>query len=88
MFYGMPFLVASVFLGLCLVWWLIYFHVGGRVVALGVWLCGRWFFVASYDACAGNATIDSSRTKKESLRRSFLFSFILCTLGLLRSLPH
>jgi len=27
-------------------------------------------------ACGGNTTIDSSRTKKEPLRSSFLFSFI------------
>jgi len=68
--------------------WLIYLHVGGRVVALRVRLCGRWFLVASYGACGGNVTIDSSRIKKESLRSSFLFSFILCTHGRLRSLPY
>jgi hypothetical protein len=38
-------------------------------------------------ACGGNTTIDSSRTKKEPLRSSFLFSFIICTLRQLRSLP-
>jgi hypothetical protein len=56
------------------------------MVALGVRLCGRWFLAASYGACGGNATIDSSRTKKEPLKSSFLFSFILCTLGRLCSL--
>jgi hypothetical protein len=86
-FYGMPSLAASVYLGLCLVGWLIFSLAGGQVVVLGVRLCRRWFLVASYGACGGNATIDSSRTKKEPLRSSFLFSFILCTLGRLRSLP-
>jgi hypothetical protein len=57
------------------------------VVGFRVRLCGRWFPAVSYGACGGNATIDSSRTKKEPLRSSFLFSFILCTLGRLRSLP-
>jgi hypothetical protein len=33
----------------------------------------------------GNAMIDSSRTMKELLRNSFPFSFILCTLGRLRT---
>jgi len=57
------------------------------VAALGVRLCGRWFIVASYSAYGGNVTIDSLWTKKEPLRSSFLFSFILCTLGWLRFLP-
>jgi len=68
--------------------WLIYLHVGRQLVALKVRLCRRWFFVVSYSACGRNATIDSSRTKKESLRSSFLFSFILCTLGWMHSLPY
>jgi len=86
-FFGMLFLAASIFLGLCLVGWLIFSLAGGQVVAHGVRLCGRWFLVAFYGACGGNAMIDSLRTKKEPLRSSFLFSFILCTLGRLRSLP-
>jgi hypothetical protein len=57
------------------------------VVALRVRLCGRWPLAASYGACGGIATIDSSRTNKEPLKSSFLFSFILCTFGRLRSLP-
>jgi hypothetical protein len=55
------------------------------VVVLGVQPCGRWSLVAFCGACGGNAMIDSLRTKKEPLRNSFPFSFILCTLGLLRS---
>jgi hypothetical protein len=55
------------------------------VVALGLRSCGRWFFVAFCGTCGGNAMIDSSRTKKEPLRNSFIFSFILCTLDRLRS---
>jgi hypothetical protein len=55
-------------------------------VALGVRLCGRWSLVASYGACGGSATIDNSRKKKEPLRSSFIFSFILSILGQLRSL--
>jgi len=86
-FFGMPSLAALVFLGLCLVGWLIFSLVGRRVVALRVRLCERWFLVALHGTCGGNATIDSSRTKKEPLRSSFLFSFILCTLGRLHSLP-
>jgi hypothetical protein len=66
---------------------LIFLLAGGRVVALRVRLCGRWFLVALYGACGGNATIDSLRTKKEPLRSSFIFSFILCTLRRLRCLP-
>jgi len=62
--FGMPSLAVSVFLGLCLVGWLIFSLAGGQVVALGVRLCGRWFLVALYGACGGNATIDSSRTRK------------------------
>jgi hypothetical protein len=50
------------------------------VVALRVRSCGRWFLVALCGTCGGNITIDSSRTKKESFRSSFPFSFILCTL--------
>jgi hypothetical protein len=57
------------------------------VVALGVRLCGRWFIVAFCGACGGNVMIDSSRTKKEPLKSSFPFSFILCTIGQLRSSP-
>jgi hypothetical protein len=56
------------------------------VATLGVRLCERWFLVASYGAYGGNITIDSSWTKKEPLRSSFLFSFVLCTLGRLRFL--
>jgi hypothetical protein len=55
------------------------------VVALGVRSCGRWFLVAFCGACGGNAMIDISRTKKEPLRNLFPFSFILCSLGRLRS---
>jgi hypothetical protein len=62
--FGMPSLAASVYLGLYLVRWLIYSLAGGRVVALEVRLCGRWFLVAFYGACGGNATINSSMTKK------------------------
>jgi hypothetical protein len=57
------------------------------VVALGVQPCGRWSLVAFYGACGGNAMIGSLRTKKEPLRISFPFSFILCTPGQLRSSP-
>jgi hypothetical protein len=63
-FFGMPSLAASVFLGLCLIGWLIFLLAGGQVVDLGVQLCERWFLVALYGACGGNATINSSRTKK------------------------
>jgi hypothetical protein len=55
------------------------------VVALEVLSCGRWSLVAFCGTCGGNAMIDSSRTKKEPLRNLFSFSFILCTLGRLRS---
>jgi hypothetical protein len=50
------------------------------VVALGVWLRGRWFLVAFCGACGWNITIDSSRTKKEPLRSSFLFFFFFYSL--------
>jgi hypothetical protein len=55
------------------------------VVALGVRSCERWSLVTFCNACGGNATIDSSRTKKELLRNSFPSSFIICILGRLRS---
>jgi hypothetical protein len=55
------------------------------VVVLEVQPCGRWSLVAFCRACGGNAMIGSLRTKKEPLRNSFSFSFILCTLGRLRS---
>jgi len=55
------------------------------VVALGVQPCGRWSLVAFCGACGGNAMIGSLRTKKDPLRNSFPFSFILCTLAQLRS---
>jgi hypothetical protein len=38
---------------------------GGRVAALGVLLCGRWFLIAFCSACGGNKMIEISRTKKE-----------------------
>jgi hypothetical protein len=72
-FFGMPSLAASVFLELCLVGWLIFLLAGEWMVALKVWLYGRWFIVALYGACGGNVTIDSSRTKKEPLRTHFFF---------------
>lgn len=72
-FFGMPSLTASVYLGLCLVGWFIFSLAGGRVVALRVRLCGRWFIVAFYGVCGRNTTIDSLRRKKEPLRSSFLF---------------
>jgi hypothetical protein len=56
------------------------------VVALGVRSCGRGFLVAFCAACGGNAMIDTSKTKKEPLRNSFPFSFILCSLRRLHSL--
>jgi hypothetical protein len=55
------------------------------MVALEVLSCGRWSLVALCGAYGGNAMIDSLRTKKEPLRISSSFSFILCTLGRLRS---
>jgi len=55
------------------------------VVAPGVQSCGRWSLVALCGAYGGNAMIGSLRTKNEPLRISFPFSFILCTLGRLRS---
>jgi hypothetical protein len=55
------------------------------VVVLGVQPCGRWSLVAFCGVCGGNAMIDSLRTKKEPPRNSIPFSFILCTLGRLRS---
>jgi hypothetical protein len=55
------------------------------VVAPGVLSCERWSLVALYGAYGGNAMIGSLRTKKEPLRISYPFSFIICTLGRLRS---
>jgi hypothetical protein len=55
------------------------------VVVIGVEPCGRWSLVAFCGACGGNTMRGSLRTKKEPLRISFPFSFILCTLGRLRS---
>jgi len=55
------------------------------VVAPGVLSCGRWSLVALCGAYGGNAMIGNLRTKKESLRISSHFSFILRTLGRLRS---
>jgi len=45
------------------------------VVAFEVRSCGRCSLVAFCGACGGNAMIDSSRTKKEPLRKSFFFFF-------------
>jgi hypothetical protein len=58
-------------------WW-----TGGRSRSAVVW---KRSLVVFCGACGGNAMIDSSRTEKELLRNSFLFSFILCTLGRMRS---
>jgi hypothetical protein len=55
------------------------------VVALGMQPCGRWSLVVFCGACGGNAMIGNLRTKKEPLRNSCPFSFILCTLGRRRS---
>jgi hypothetical protein len=55
------------------------------MVVLRVQLCGRWSLVAFCGACGGKEMIDSLRTKKDLLRNSFPFSFILCTLGRRRS---
>jgi len=63
--YGMLFSATSDCLGLCLFRWLIYSFAGGRVAALGVLLCGRWFLLAFCGACGGNEMIEISRTKKE-----------------------
>jgi hypothetical protein len=62
--YGM---LSSVALGcprLCLIGWLIYSLVGGRVNAPEVLLCGRWCLLAFCGACRGNEMIEISRTKK------------------------
>jgi hypothetical protein len=58
-------------------WW-----TGGRPRSAAVWKMVPCFLCG---ACGGNAMIGSLRTKKEPLRISFPFSFILCTLGRLRS---
>jgi hypothetical protein len=55
--YGVLFSVALGCLGLCLFGLSIYSVVGGRVVALGVLLYGRWFILAFCGACGGNKMI-------------------------------